>query len=165
MMNREQTSAFQKVMLDCVLDLNNNALESVAKLTSFNVQLTRATLINTIKVAQKAVLAKDPRSPLAWHDSIAIPTVEGVQIYSHGVADVLLGVEAEVIRVTKVLNESWCGQLQTMAENLAKNAPLGKEAAMNSLNASIWATNMLFGGLRDVGQRVLRAARSNFETG
>ncbi|WP_028215701.1 phasin family protein [Paraburkholderia mimosarum] len=164
MMNREQTAALQKVTLDCVLDLNNNAFESIEKLTTLNVQLTRATLSKAIELAQKGVLANDLRSPLALQESIAIPTVERVQIYSHGVAGLLLDVEAEVIRVTKVLNESWCGQLQTMAENVAKNAPIGAETAMNSLNSSIWVTNMLFGSLQNIGQQALRAARSNLET-
>ncbi|MEM5312615.1 phasin family protein [Paraburkholderia sp. JHI869] len=104
MINREQTAAFQKVTLDSALDLNNNAFDSIEKLTTLNVQLTRATHSNTIELAQKWVLAKDPQSPLALQDSFAIPTVERVQIYSHRVADLLLGVEAEVIRVAKVLN-------------------------------------------------------------
>ncbi len=164
-MNREQTAALQKVTLDCVLDLNNNAFESIEKLTTLNVQLTRATLSKTIELAQKGVLANDLRSPLALQESIAIPTVERVQIYSHGVAGLLLDVEAEVIRVTKVLNESWCGQLQTMAENVAKNAPIGAETAMNSLNSSIWVTNMLFGSLQNIGQQALSRLRKYPSTG
>lgn len=163
MLTPEQVAATRKANLDILFGLGNKVVESVEKLTELNMQVTRSTLADSFDLAQKALSVKEPQDWLALKDSLAAPTAEKVQSYNRQLVDIMLSTQTEFAKVAQTQCEAYVRQMQSVVEDVTKNAPAGSEAAVAALDSAIKAAQTLVETVQKTGQQAVEVARSNLD--
>jgi phasin family protein len=163
MLTPEQVAATRKANLDILFGLGEKVVEGIEKLAALNMQVTRSTLGDTFDLAQKALSVKEPQDWLALQDSLAAPTADKMQSYNRQLFDIVWSTQAEFAKVAQTQFEAYSRQVQSVLEDVAKNAPAGSEAAMSALDSAIKAANTLVETVQKTSQQAAEAARSNFD--
>jgi phasin family protein len=107
-------------------------------------QATRATLAETLDLAQKALSVKQTEEWLALQNSLAALAAEKVQAWSRQAFDIVAAAQADLVRCAHAQWEAQVRQAKTQVEGLAKSAPAGSEAAVAALDQAITAANALY---------------------
>ncbi|OUL75671.1 TIGR01841 family phasin [Paraburkholderia hospita] len=163
MLTQEQIDASRKANLDLFFGLSNKAVEGVGKLAALNMQVIQATLADTFDLAQKSLSVKEPQDWLALQNSHAASMADRVQTYGRDAFDIVSATQAEFARIGTTQCEAYGRQMQTVVEDVAKNAPAGSESAMTALNSAIAAANTLYETLQSTGQQAVEATPSNLD--
>jgi phasin family protein len=163
MLTPEQVTATRKANLDILFGLGNKVVEGVEKLAELNMQVTRSTLADSFDLAQKALSVKEPQDWLALQDSLAAPTAEKMQSYNRQLFDIVLSTQAEFAKVAQTQCEAYVRQMQSVVEDVAKNAPAGSEAAVAALDSAIKAAHTLVETVQKTSQQAVEVARSNLD--
>jgi enolase len=106
---------------------------------------------------------KESQDWFALQDSIAAPTAEKLQNYNRQLFDIVLSSQAEFAKVAQTQCEAYGRQLQSVVEDVAKNAPAGSEAAVAALDSAIRAANTLVETVQKTSQQAVEVARSNLD--
>ncbi|TCG02856.1 hypothetical protein BZM27_52735 [Paraburkholderia steynii] len=88
---------------------------------------------------------------------------EKMQTYSRQLFDVVSSTQAEFARTAQARCEAYGRQVQSVVEDVAKNAPAGSEAAVAALDTAIKAANALYETLQKTSEQVAEVARSNLD--
>lgn len=163
MLTPEQVAATRKANLDILFALGNKVVEGVEKLAELNMQVTRSTLADSFDLAQKALSVKEPQDWLALQGSLAAPTAEKMQSYNRQLFDIMLSTQTEFAKVAQTQSEAYVRQMQSVMEDVAKNAPAGSEAAVAALDSAIKAAHTLVEAVQRTGQQAVEVARSNLD--
>jgi phasin family protein len=163
MLTQEQVAETRKANLDLLFDLSIKTVEGVEKLAALYMQTIRATLADTVDLAQKSLSVKEPQDWLALQNSLAASMADKVQIYSRQAIDIISATQAEFTRIGKAQCEAYGRQMKSVVEDVARNAPAGSEATMTALDSAIAAANTLYETLQSSGQQAVEATRSNLE--
>jgi phasin family protein len=163
MPTREQVAATRKVNLDILFGLGNTVVEGVGKLAELNMQAASSTLADSFDLAQKALAVKEPEDWVALQDRLAAPTAEKMQSYNRQLFDIVLSTQAEFAKVAQAQCEAYGRQVQSMMEDVTKNAPAGSEAALAALDSAVKAAGTLVETVQKTSEQAVEVARSNFD--
>lgn len=152
----EQLATSQKTNLDTFFGLSGCMVEGVGKLAELNMQATRATLAETLDLAQKAPSVKETEQWLALQNSLAALAAEKIQAWSRQAFDIVAATQADLVRCAHAQWEAQVRQARTQVEGLAKSAPAGSEAAVAALDQAITAANALYETLEQAGRQAVR---------
>jgi phasin family protein len=162
MLTKEQAAATQKTSLELLFNLTNKCVDGVERLIQLNTQTIRSTLTDTLDQAQKVLSAKEPREWLAWQNNLAAPMAEKAQAYHRQLFDIVTATQAEFARCLQAQWAAYGNGAKTLMEDVAKNAPVGSEAAVAALDSAISAANALVESLQKTGEQTVEMARSSF---
>ncbi|WP_253959059.1 phasin family protein [Paraburkholderia fungorum] len=140
--------------------LTQKIVDGIGQLAELNMQFIRTALADTADQAQQALSVREPHEWLALQGSLAAPMADKTQAYSRQVIDIVSATQAECVRFARAQYEAYGHGVQSLVRDVAKNAPAGSEAALDS---AITATNALVETLQRTGEQAVEATRSNLD--
>ncbi len=97
----------------------------------------KSTLAEGQENAQRVLSVKDAQELLALQASLAQPVAEKVLSYDCHLYEIASSTQAEFARVAEEQYEDQNRKVQTLVENVAKNAPAGSETAVAVMKSAI----------------------------
>jgi phasin family protein len=158
----EQFVAAQKANLETFFGLTGKAFEGVEKLVELNLQAVRSNITEGQEQAQRALSAKDAQELLALNASYAQPAAEKLLSYGRHVYEIASATQAEFARVAEAHYEDQNRKVQSLVDNVAKNAPAGSETAVAVIKSAINAANTTYETVHKATKQAVEIAESNF---
>ncbi|TAL95539.1 MAG: phasin family protein [Paraburkholderia sp.] len=158
----EQFAAAQKANLETLFGLTAKAFEGVEKLVELNLQVVKSTLAESQENAQRALSVKDAQELLALQANLAQPIAEKALSYGRHVYEIASATQAEFARVAEAQYEEQNRKVQSLVENVAKNAPAGSETAVAVIKSAITAANTTYETVHKAAKQAVELAESNF---
>jgi phasin family protein len=158
----EQIVAAQKANLETLFGLTGKAFEGVEKLVELNLQVVKSTIAEGQENAQRALSAKDAQELLALQASLTQPVAEKVLSYGRHLYEIASATQAEFARVAEAQYEDQNRKVQSLVDNVAKNAPAGSETAVAVIKSAITAANTTYETVHKATKQAVEIAESNF---
>ena len=158
----EQIVAAQKANLETLFGLTGKAFEGVEKLVELNLQAVRSNIAESQQHTQRLLSAKDPQDLLALNASYAQPAAEKLLSYGRHVYEIAAATQAEFARVAEAHYEDQNQKVQSLVDNVAKNAPAGSETAVAVIKSAINAANTTYETVHKATKQAVEMAESNF---
>ena len=158
----EQFAAANKAQFDILFGLTNKAFEGFEKLIELNLQVVKSTLAEGQENVQRALSVKDAQELLALQSSLAQPVAEKALSYGRHLYEIASSTQAEFARVAEEQYEDQNRKVQTLVENVAKNAPAGSETAVAVMKSAITAANTTYETIHKASKQAVEIAESNF---
>ena len=158
----EQFVAAQKANLETLFGLTGKAFEGVEKLVELNIQAARSNIAESQEHAQRMLSAKDPQELLALNASYAQPAAEKLLSYGRHVYEIAAATQAEFARVAEAHYEDQNRKVQSLVDNVVKNAPAGSETAVAVIKSAINAANTTYETVHKATKQAVEMAESNF---
>jgi phasin family protein len=158
----EQIAAANKAQFDTLFGLTNKAFEGLEKLLELNLQVVKSTLAESQENAQRVLSVKDAQELLALQASLAQPVAEKALSYGRHLYEIASSTQAEFARVAEEQYEDQNRKVQTLVENVAKNAPAGSETAVAVMKSAITAANTTYETIHKASKQAVEIAESNF---
>ncbi|ASL45519.1 hypothetical protein bAD24_I18770 [Burkholderia sp. AD24] len=158
----EQFAAAQKANFETLFGLTTKAFEGVEKLVELNLQVVKSTIAESQENAQRALSVKDGQELLALQASLAQPVAEKALSYGRHVYEIVSATQGEFTRVAEAQFEEQNRKVQSLVENVAKNAPAGSETAVAVIKSAITAANTTYETVHKATKQAVEIAESNF---
>ncbi|CAB3789799.1 hypothetical protein LMG28688_02991 [Paraburkholderia caffeinitolerans] len=158
----EQFAAAQKANLETLFGLTGKAFEGVEKLVELNLQAVRSNIAESQEHAQRALSAKDAQEFFAVQSSFAQPLAEKLLSYGRHVYEIASATQAEFAKVAEAHLEEQNRKVQSLVDNVAKNAPAGSETAVAVIKSAINAANTTYETVHKATKQAVELAESNF---
>jgi len=158
----EQFVAAQKANLETLYGLTGKAFEGVEKLVELNLQAIRSNITESQEHAQRVLSAKDAQELLALQASYAQPSAEKLLSYGRHVYEIAAATQAEFARVAEAHYEDQNRKMQSLVDNVVKNAPAGSETAVAVIKSAINAANTTYETVHKATKQAVEMAESNF---
>lgn len=158
----EQFVAAQKANLETLFGLTGKAFEGVEKIVELNLQAVRSNIAEGQEHAQRLLSAKDAQELLALNASYAQPAAEKLLSYGRHVYEIAAATQAEFTRVAETHLEDQNRKVQSLVDNVAKNAPAGSETAVAVIKSAINAANTTYETVHKATKQAVEMAESNF---
>jgi phasin family protein len=158
----EQFVAAQKANLETLFGLTGKAFEGVEKLVELNLQAVRSNITEGQEHAQRLLSAKDVQEVLALNASYAQPAAEKLLSYGRHVYEIASATQAEFARVAEAHYEDQNRKVQSLVDNVVKNAPAGSETAVAVIKSAINAANTTYETVHKATKQAVEMAESNF---
>ncbi len=158
----EQIVAAQKANLEILFGLTGKAFEGVEKLVELNVQALKSNIAESQEHAQRALSVKDAQEFLALQASFSQPAAEKLLSYGRHVYEIAAATQAEFARVAEAHFEEQNRKVQSLVDNVAKNAPAGSETAVAVIKSAISAANTTYETVHKATKQAVEMAESNF---
>jgi phasin family protein len=155
----EQIAAAQKANLETLFGLTTKAFEGIEKLVELNLQVVKSTLAESQENAQRALSVKDAQEFFALQAGLTQPISEKALSYGRHVYEIVSATQAEFARVAEAQYEEQNRKVQSLVDNVAKNAPAGSETAVAVIKSAITAANTTY---ETVHKATKQAVESNF---
>jgi phasin family protein len=158
----EQIAAAQKSNLETFFGLTTKAFEGIEKLVELNLQVVKSTLAESQENAQRALSVKDAQEFLALQAGLTQPISEKALSYGRHVYEIVSATQAEFARVAEAQYEEQNRKVQSLVDNVAKNAPAGSETAVAVMKSAITAANTTYETVHKATKQAVEIAESNF---
>src|ERR1700732_2294263 len=158
----EQFAAANKAQFDTLFGLTNKAFEGLEKLLELNLQVVKSTLAESQENAQRVLSVKDAQELLALQASLAQPVAERALSYGRHLYEIASSTQAEFARVAEAQYEEQNRKVQSLVENVAKNAPAGSETAVAVIKSAITAANTAYETGQKAKKQGFKTPKSNF---
>jgi len=158
----EQITATSKAQFDTLFGLTNKAFEGMEKLLELNLQVVKSTLAESQENTQRALSVKDAQEFVALQASFAQPVAEKALSYGRHLYEIASATQAEFARVAEAQYEEQNRKVQTLVDNVAKNAPAGSETAVAVMKSAITAANTTYETVHKATKQAVEIAESNF---
>ncbi|MFL9865627.1 phasin family protein [Paraburkholderia fungorum] len=162
LLSPEQLTA-TKANADTFFEVAGKIFEGVEKLAALNLQAARATLAEVQENITKVAGTPEPQQWFALQPGFAGPSVEKSLSYGRQVFDIASTTQAEVTQLAQMYYARYNDRLQALAEEVAKRAPSGSEAAMAAWRSAMATTTTLYETLQKTGQQAVTIAGSNLD--
>lgn len=158
----EQIAAAQKANFETFFGLTTKAFEGIEKLVELNLQVVKSTLAESQENAQRALSVKDAQEFLSLQAGLAQPISEKALSYGRHVYEIVSATQAEFARVAEAQYEEQNRKVQSLVDNVAKNAPAGSETAVAVMKSAITAANTTYETVHKATKQAVEIAESNF---
>ncbi len=105
---------------------------------------------------------KDAQELLALQASLSQPIAEKAPFYGRHLYEIASATQAEFARVAEAQYEEQNRKMQTLVDNVAKNAPAGSETAVAVIKSAITAANTTYETVHRATKLAVEIAESNF---
>jgi phasin family protein len=158
----EQITAASKAQFDTLFGLTNKAFEGMEKLLELNLQVVKSSLAESQENTQRALSVKDAQEFVALQASLTQPVAEKALSYGRHLYEIASATQAEFARVAEAQYEEQNRKVQTLVDNVAKNAPAGSETAVAVMKSAIAAANTTYETVHKATKQAVEIAESNF---
>lgn len=150
----EQFSSAAKANLESQFEaatqFHSKAFEGVAQLVDLNLKAARATFEESAITVQQLLAAKDAREVLQLVAAQSQPAAAKAVAYSRNLAGIAATTQSELAKATEEQVSARAREVNSLVDQLLKNAPAGTEqfaalfkTALNNTNAGIEQLNKL----------------------
>ncbi|QCP53890.1 phasin family protein [Trinickia violacea] len=157
----EQFVAMQKANLEMAFGLARSLADAFEKTAVLNLQLTKSLLASSQASLLQGLTAPQTPETNAKQAELAASIPEQAQSYSRQLADIASATIAEFVRAGEGQADAYNRRVQTLVDDLAKNAPSGSEATIAAWKSAITTTSTLMETLRKSAQQAVHATESN----
>jgi phasin family protein len=157
----EQIAAAQKANLETLFGLTSKAFEGIEKLVELNLQVVKSTLAESHDNAQKAFSVKDAQELLQLQAGLSQPVAEKVLSYGRHLYEIASATQAEFTKVAEAQLEEQNRKIQSLVDNVAKNAPAGSETAVAVMKSAISAANTTYETVHKATKQAVELAETN----
>jgi phasin family protein len=157
----EQIAAAQKANLETLFGLTSKAFEGIEKLVELNLQVVKSTLAESHDNAQKVFSVKDAQELLQLQAGLSQPVAEKVLSYGRHLYEIASATQAEFAKVAEAQLEEHNRKVQSLVDNVAKNAPAGSETAVAVMKSAISAANTTYETVHKATKQAVELAESN----
>jgi phasin family protein len=158
----EQFAAAQKANFETLFSITNKAFEGIEKLVELNLQVVKSSIAESQENAQRALSVKDAQEFLALQANFAQPMAEKALSYGRHIYEIASATHAEFTRLAEAQYEEQNRKVQTLVDNITKNAPAGSETAVAVMKSAITAANTTFETVQKATKQAVEIAESNF---
>jgi len=159
----EQVAAAQKANLETLFGLTTKAFEGVEKLVELNLQVVKPTLAENVDHAKRVLSAKDAQEVMALQVSLIQPAAEKAVAYSRHIYEIAADTQSEFSRVAEAQLSESTKNVQSIVENMAKNAPAGSESTVAIVKSAITAANNAYESVQKATKQAVEIAETNFQ--
>ncbi|MGY8524241.1 phasin family protein [Paracidovorax citrulli] len=159
----EQVAAAHKANLETLFGLTSKAFEGVEKLVELNMQVVKTTLAENVEHTKKALSVRDAQELLALQVSLVQPVAEKAVAYSRHVYEIAADTQSEFTRVAEAQLAESSRNVQSLVDNLARNAPAGSESTVAIVKSAIAAANNAYESVQKATKQAVEIAESNFQ--
>ncbi|MGB7481622.1 MAG: TIGR01841 family phasin [Burkholderiaceae bacterium] len=161
----EQFSAATKANLESQLAMLNSltvkAFEGVEKVIELNISAARASLEESSATARQLLGAKDAQEFLALSAAQAQPTAEKAIAYSRHLAGIASSTQAEFAKATEAQIAEATRKVNTLIDEVTKNAPAGSENAIAILKSMIGNASAGYEQLTKTAKQAVETIEAN----
>jgi phasin family protein len=160
---QEQAAVSQRANLDFFFGLAGKMLEGEEKLVRLNLDMTKTTFADWHQRVQDGMAKKDRQEVGDLRDALALPSADKVLTYERQVAEIASTTQAQLAEVVNTRYQEVSRQVQSFAENLAQNAPVGSEAAIAFLKQAITLANTAQESVQKATKQAVEVAQTNLD--
>ncbi|AUT66834.1 TIGR01841 family phasin [Paraburkholderia terrae] len=158
-----QAAAAQQANLDFFFGLAGRVLEGEEKLVRLNLETAKTAFTDWYQRVQDGMAKKDSQEVTGLRDPLALPSAERVLTYERQVAEIASTTQAQLAEVVNARYQEVSRQVQSFAENLAQNAPVGSEAAIEFLKQAITLANATQESVQKATRQAVEVAQTNLD--
>ncbi len=155
----DQVVVSQRAGFEALSDMWIKAFSCIEKLTELNLRAIQSTLAENQAIARAALSTSDTQELFALQTRRAQAAMEEVQSYWRHVYNIMSGAQAELAASVQSHFEQRQQDAQVFVETVAKNAPVGTEAAVNALQSVIAAANEATNATIEASKRAAEQAQ------
>ncbi|AUT76546.1 TIGR01841 family phasin [Paraburkholderia hospita] len=156
-----QAAMAQQANLDFFFGLAGSMLEGEEKLIRLNLDTAKTAFADWNRHMQDGMAKKDRQEAGDMRDTLLLPSAEKVLAYERQVAEIASTTQAQLSEVVNARYQEVSRQVQSFAENLAQNAPVGSEAAMAFLKQAITLANAAQESVQIATKQAVEDAQTN----
>lgn len=162
MLTPEQITAANKANLETLFGLTTKAFESVEKLVELNLQVVKASFAENVDTAKKVLAVKDAQELMAVQAALIQPVAEKALAYTRHLYEIASDTGAEFNKVAESQIAESSQRVQSLVDNIARNAPAGSESAVALAKSAISAANNAYDSVQKATKQAVEIAESNF---
>ncbi|MGF6721856.1 phasin family protein [Paraburkholderia sp. GAS41] len=155
----EQLAAAQKANLEAFYGVANLAFEGFQKLTELNVQAVKSAL----GVTHALLSATDPQAFVSQQAAPNGVFAERAQSYYRGLYEIAVKAHADLAAIAGAQYEAHNRRVQTLFDDVSKQAPAGSEAAVVALRKLIDSNSALYDSVNKSVRQAVNMAEGSFE--
>lgn len=164
MMTPDQVIAAQKAQLEAMFALSGKAVEGLEKMVELNLQTLKTAMHETSDAALAALSAKDLQELAAMQPNLAQPLAEKVLSYTHHIYEIASGTQAEFAKALEASAAETHKKVQSLVDNVVKNAPAGTETAVAMMKSALSAANNAYDSVQKASKQAAEVVEANFNT-
>ena len=161
-LTQDQIAAASKANLETLFGLTTKAFEGVEKLVELNLQVAKATLMESAENTKAAMAVKDAQELMSLQASMLQPSAEKAAAYSRHIYDIAAATTAEVTKAAEAQFAELQKGFMSAVDTAVKNAPAGSENAVTLVKSAISAANNAFESVQKAGKQAAEMAEANF---
>jgi len=158
-----QAATAQQANLDFFFGLAGSMLEGEEKLVRLNLDTAKTTLTDWYQRVQEGLSKQNSQEVTGLRDALALHSAEKVLTYERQVAEIASTTQAQLAEVVNARYQEVSRQVQSFAENLAQNAPVGSEAAIAFLKQAITLANTAQESVQTATKQAVEVAQTNLD--
>ena len=162
MLTPEQITAANKANLETLFGLTTKAFESVEKLVELNLQVVKASFAENVDTAKKVLAVKDAQELMAVQAALIQPVAEKALAYTRHLYEIASDTGSEFNKVAESQIAESSQRVQSLVDNIARNAPAGSESAVALAKSAISAANNAYDSVQKATKQAVELAESNF---
>lgn len=162
MLTPEQIAAANKANLETLFGLTTKAFESVEKLVELNLQVVKASFAENVDTAKKVLSVKDAQELMAVQAALIQPVAEKALAYTRHLYEIASDTGSEFNKVAESQIAESSQRVQSLVDNIARNAPAGSESAVALAKSAISAANNAYDSVQKATKQAVEIAESNF---
>lgn len=137
--NNEQFSKLSLTGVEAVLRFAQISLDSAERLVKFNLESSKQSLEENVKVAKELSTVSDPQQALTQINKLTTQSIDKAVANSRQLYEIVSAAQSEFTRLAEENLGSFNKSLITAIESAAKTAPAGSDSALNAVKTSIAA--------------------------
>jgi phasin family protein len=157
----EQLITAQKANAAALSAMTNQAFEGLQRLIKLNMQAARSVLGESEAYWQGALSCKTPEEFLAWRTNSMQPAAQHALSYSRQLYDIASDSQVEWITAATAQYQHHSRTIQTLVDNLAKDAPARPEAAVAMVKSAFSTASDACETLRKAAEQAVQVAKGN----
>jgi phasin family protein len=162
MLNAEQFAASNQANYDVLTSLSTKALEGFEQLTTLNLQVAKASLVEANEAGAAVLAAKDPQALFALQSELLQPAADKATAYGKQVYGIFASLAADVEKLAGAQTAAAQSSFVALIEAAGKNAPEGSIDGVSLFKSALTTANQAFDSLQKAGREAAVAAEANF---
>lgn len=151
-----------KAGVEAALAVAHAQFAAVEKLAALNMAAAKSTFEETTDHIKSVFEAKDPQELVKINSAFAQPVLEKAVAYARNVYDVTSQAQTQVAKVVETQSVEVNKAMASAIDSLAKNAPVGSDAAVNAMKSALAAFNSAYDGMSKVAKQAAEVVEVNF---
>jgi len=157
----EQFISMQSANVAVAFSLTQQTFQYFEELAKLNLQAAKATLAESEQAWQMAMSGKTPVELLVHQAGNAKPVAEKVLSYNSHMLEVANAAQAEFLKIFEDRFAQSNTKMQTVFEDLARNAPAGSELAVTAFNSAVSSAGAAYDAMRKATAQAIAMAQAS----
>ncbi|OAJ55037.1 phasin [Paraburkholderia ginsengiterrae] len=156
----EQFISTQSANVSAAYSLAQQTFQYFEELAKLNLQAVKTTLAESEQVWQTAFSGKTPIELFVLQANSAQPLAEKMLSYNNHILDIAKNTQAEFLKIVEDRLEQSNARVQTVVDEIARNAPAGSEVAVAAFKAAMANAGSAYDAMRKATAQAIAMAQA-----